>query len=98
VKAKSAENKTRPAQRRALVSRAMKRLLTLVIAAAAVLALCAGPASAEQALKLGKGPPTLTGDFDGNGALVFHCNPFIPGEGPGAAVFTPTGAIRGNCS
>ena len=52
---------------------------------------------AEQALKLGPGPPTLTGDFDGHGALVFHCNPRLPDEGPGAVVFTPGGAIRGNC-
>jgi hypothetical protein len=76
----------------------MKRLFSFAVAAAAVLAFSAGPASADQALKLGPGPPTLSGDFDGHGALVFHCNPRIPGEGPGAAVFTPKGAVRGNCS
>ena len=75
----------------------MKRLFSLVVAAAAVLAFAAAPATADQALKLGPGPPTLTGSFDGNGALVFHCNPFIPGEGPGAVVFTPSGGVRGNC-
>jgi hypothetical protein len=75
----------------------MRRPFSAVITAAALLAFSAGPAPADQALKLGPGPPTLSGDFDGHGALVFHCNPFIPGEGPGAAVFTPGGAIRGNC-
>jgi hypothetical protein len=75
----------------------MRRLLSVVVAAAAVLAVSAGPASADQALKLGPGPPTLTGSFEGKGALVFHCNPFIPGEGPGAVVLTRSGAVRGNC-
>jgi hypothetical protein len=76
----------------------MKRLFSFVVVAAAVLAFFAGPASADQALKLGPGPPLLSGDFDGNGALVFHCNPLNPGEGPGAVVFTPAGGVRGNCS
>jgi hypothetical protein len=75
----------------------MRRLFSLVTCAAAVLAVCATPAAAEQALKLGPGPPTLSGDFDGHGAFVFHCKPFIPGEGPGASVFTPGGSQRGNC-
>ena len=76
----------------------MKRLFSFAVAAAAVLAFSAAPATADQALKLGPGPPVLSGDFDGKGALVFHCNPFNPGEGPGAAVFTPKGGVRGNCS
>jgi hypothetical protein len=75
----------------------MKRLFSFVIAAALVLALSAGPASADQALKLGPGPPLLSGSFDGSGAFVVHCNPLLPGEGPGAAVFTPPGAVRDNC-
>ncbi len=74
----------------------MKRLFSVVIAAAAVLAFSAGPATADQALKLGPGPPTLSGDFDGKGAFVFHCNPQFPEEGPGAVVFTPKGGVRGN--
>ena len=74
----------------------MKRLFSSIGAAAAVLAISAGPASADQALKLGPGPPLLTGDFDGNGALVVHCNPRFPGEGPGAVVFTPTGEFHGH--
>jgi hypothetical protein len=75
----------------------MRRLFSVAVAAAAVVAFSAAPAGAEQALKLGPGPPTLSGDFDGHGAFVFHCNPFIAGEGPGANVFTPGGAVRGNC-
>ena len=75
----------------------MRRLFSAVVTAAAVLGFSAGPATADQAFKLGPGPPTLSGDFDGNGALVFHCNPFIAGEGPGASVFTPNGGNRGNC-
>jgi hypothetical protein len=78
----------------------MKRLFSFVVAAVALLAFSAGPATAEQALKLGPGPPLLTGDFDGNGAFVLHCNPRFPGEGSGAVVFTPGGEFRGskNCS
>ena len=74
----------------------MKRLFSVAVAAAAVLAFSAGPATADQALKLGPGPPLLTGDFDGQGALVVHCNPQFPGEGPGAVVFTPSGDFRGH--
>ena len=75
----------------------MKRVLSLAIAVAAVLAFSAGPASADQAQKLGPGPPAFTGSFLGEGALVFHCNPFTPGLGPGATPFIPGGGIRGNC-
>jgi hypothetical protein len=74
----------------------MKRVLSVSVAAAAVLAFSASPATADQALKLGPGPPLLTGDFDGRGALVIHCNPQFPGEGSGAVVFTPGGVFRGN--
>jgi hypothetical protein len=77
----------------------MRRLFSFVVAAAAVLAFSAAPASAEQALKFGPGPPSLSGDFDGRGAFVVHCNPInptFPGERPGAAVFTPEGDERGN--
>jgi hypothetical protein len=74
----------------------MKRLFSFVVAAAAVLAFSAGPATADQALKFGPGPPTVSGDFDGKGAFVFHCNPFE--EDPGAVVFTPKGGVRGTCS
>ena len=75
----------------------MRRLFSVVVAAAAAVALSAAPAAADQALKLGPGPPTLTGDFDGRGAFVFHCNPRL-GEGSGVDVFTPTGAVRGTCA
>lgn len=75
----------------------MKRVFSFVVAVAAMLAFSAGRANADQAIKLGPGPPTFTGSFDGKGALVFHCNPFFPGQGPGATPFIPGGAIRGNC-
>jgi ABC-type glycerol-3-phosphate transport system substrate-binding protein len=75
----------------------MKRLFSFVVAAAAVLAFCAGAATADQALKLGPGPPALSGDFDGKGALVVHCDVFVLGEDPGAVVFTPKGGVRGAC-
>lgn len=72
----------------------MRRFFSVVLAAAAVLALSAGPAAADQALKLGQGPPLFSGDFEGNGALVLHCNAF---GAPGAFAFTPGGDVRGNC-
>jgi hypothetical protein len=68
-----------------------------VLAAAAVLGISAGPAAAEQALRLGKGPPLLTGDFDGTGAFVIHCNA-LSETTPGVVVLGPTGERRGgNC-
>jgi hypothetical protein len=76
----------------------MKRLFSFVVAAAAVLAFSAGPATADQAFKLGQGPPVLSGDFDGKGALVFHCDRLDPGQGPGALVLVPAGGVRGHCA
>ncbi len=73
----------------------MRRPFSVLVAAAAVLAVSAAPAPADQALKLGPGPPTFSGDFENRGALVFHCNPFF--DGPGATPFIPGDAIRGNC-
>jgi hypothetical protein len=74
----------------------MKRLFSFVVAAAAALAFSAAPASADQALKFEPGPPLFTGDFEGRGALVLHCTPLNPGEGPGVVVSAPAG-VRGNC-
>ena len=73
----------------------MRRTFSAAIATAALLALSAAPASAEQALKFGPGPPMFSGDFDGNGALVFHCKALD--GGPGATPFLRDGTIRGNC-
>ena len=73
----------------------MRRLFTLAVAVAAVLAFTASPAAAVNSGQQPPGPPHVSG---GDNAVVFHCNSEVIGGDRGVVILNQNGINSNNCT